>query len=119
MAVTYTASVFGDAEFNDALKTRAQNVTVSTAGPTSLEVITIVHGCRSTPHYVQATVRSTILTPSGGGAFIEVGAYNASIATLYLLAADGGATQANIDVICGIYHRSEEHTSELQSPPDL
>ncbi len=101
MAVTATAVVFGT------WKSRVQNLTVSTAGATSLDAVTIVHLLPTTPDYVLPVVRSVIATPSSGPVGLVVDSYNASQAIILVNPDAGGAVRANIDVVCGFFHSIE------------
>lgn len=101
MAVTASAVLFGT------FKSRVQNLTVSTAGATSLEAITVVHRLPTVPDYVLPVVRSVIATPSSGPVGLVVDSYNGSQAIVLLNPADGGAVRANIDIVCGFFHSIE------------
>ncbi len=72
-----------------------------------LELVTVVHRLPTTPQVYQVQTRSIIGTPSAGGPQYAWGVINASIVELYVSGAGVGVVQANIDVICEIYHSGE------------
>lgn len=99
MAVSASSTLLGT------LQSIARAVAMSTAGATSIDVLTVNHGLGASPDKVIPVIRSVTAVASAGQGIQAVAvSWNASTATIHLPAAHNGAVEANIDVICEIVH---------------
>lgn len=94
MTTSFTATNLG---VNKAI---ARSVPMSTAGLTSLDVLTLNHGLGATPDTCLATPVSVVGTPSGGALALILQARGATTVTWALMAGTGvGNTVGNFDII--------------------
>lgn len=83
---------------------RAAAAAMSTAGATSIDVLTVSHGLGRSPTHVLIVPRTVNVVPSGGVPVAVVDSWNASQVTIRLPAQDGGASAVQIDVVCVAEH---------------
>jgi len=93
MPATVTATLLGT------FSSVTRNAHSSTAGVTSLDVVTIAHALSACPNRIIPVLRSSITGASTAGAFIAVQSWNASQAILVQqIGPGGGAMEQLFDV---------------------
>ena len=83
----------------------ARAVMACSAGPTSLDQITVAHQLGVCPDIMQAILRSSVVNTSGLAAPLSLQSWNASQAVFLMAAPNGaGASQAQYDLVCQLIH---------------
>ena len=82
----------------------ARGVGVSTAGPTSTDVLTVNHGLGASPDRFTVTPRSIVAVVSTGTPALYLRSWNASVAVFDVPAINAGAVAAQFDIICEKIH---------------
>lgn len=83
---------------------RAAAAPLSTAGATSIDILTVNHGLTRSPHYVELVPRSVVAQISGGVPAAVVLSWNASVVTVALPSPMGASGAVQVDVIAVFAH---------------
>jgi hypothetical protein len=102
MAVSVSATVLGH------LTSLVRSTPVSTAGATSIEVLTVNHGLGVSPDVIMSQLRTINAVVSTGIPSLVLRSWNASIAIFEQPVVNAGAVNAQYDILCQKVHSIAE-----------